>query len=101
MKVLVTDRERLEIEARARAASMPPSTYLRTVGLGYRLKSTLDQQQIGTLAKLNADQGRLGGLLKLWISSRPGDGAPVFDVRKLLRQIEETQKRLKAVLERL
>jgi hypothetical protein len=34
------------------------------------IKSILDQNSIADLAKVNADQGRLGGLLKLWLTNR-------------------------------
>jgi len=51
--------------------------------------------------RVNADQGRLGGLLKLWLSDRPGDGASTSDVRRLLREIEETQITLRKLVQRL
>jgi hypothetical protein len=40
-------------------------------------------------------------LLKLWLSDRPGAGVSAFDVRKLLRQIEEAQARLRQAIGRL
>ena len=75
----------------AKAADHSISGYLRRVGLGAQLKPVLDLQLILELVKINGDQGRLGGLLKLWLSERPGAGASAFDVRKLLRQVEATQ----------
>jgi hypothetical protein len=51
--------------------------------------------------KINADQGRLGGLLKLWISERPGQGAAVADVRRLLLQIEEAQAEIRRLVQTL
>ena len=101
IKVLVTTAERQVIERGALAAAMPPSSYLRVLGLGHEPKSRLDQQALLSLLKVNADQGRLGGLLKLWLSTRAGHGAPVGDVRKLLKQIEETQLMLRAFVDRL
>lgn len=98
IKVYVSPNERAEITRRARATSHTVSNYLRNVGLAYHVKSTLDEQAIHALAKVNADQGRLGGLLKLWLSERPGDGAPVFEIRKLLNDIQATQTMLKAVV---
>ena len=52
------------------------SVYLKTLGLGYEPKSLLDAERVGELLKACGDLGRLGGLLKLWLSERPGDGAP-------------------------
>jgi hypothetical protein len=101
IKVYVTPVERAEIAERARATSLTASTYLRNVGLGHFPKSTLDARLVWDLAKINADQGRLGGLLKLWLAERPGDGAAAFDVRHLLRDVEDAQRQLKALVGRL
>jgi hypothetical protein len=101
LKVVVTPEERAAITARARAADLSVSAYLRRLGTGFAPKSTLDQQAIGNLLRVNADQGRLGGLLKLWLSEKPGQGMPVYDVRSLLRQIEGVQADLKAIVRRL
>ena len=38
-------------------------------GLGYQPKSVLDHRAIEDLAKVNADLGRLGGLLKMWLAN--------------------------------
>lgn len=101
LKVLLTAAERLVIEERARSAGLPPSTYVRNLGLGYVPKSVLDARLVEGLAKVNADQGRLGGLLKLWLSERPGTGATAFDVRRLLRDIEDVQRQLKQLVRQL
>lgn len=101
LRLYVTPEERAQIETRAQGASLTVSSYLRTLGTGYAPKSTLDQDAILTLVKVHADQGRLGGLLKLWLSEKPGQGAPVFDVRRLLREIEAAQARLKEIVRRL
>ena len=101
LKVVVSPEDRAAIETRARAADLPVSAYLRRLGTGFQPKSTLDQQAIGDLVRMNADQGRLGGLLKLWLSEKPGQGAPAYDVRRLLREIEGVQADLKAIVRRL
>lgn len=93
--------DRATIEARARAVDLSVSAYLRRLGTGFAPNSTLDQQAIGALVKLNADQGRLGGLLKLWLSEKPDQGMPTYDVRRLLREIEGVQADLKAIVRRL
>jgi hypothetical protein len=101
MKVSVNATERAEIETRAQAAGLSVSSYLRAAGLGHPLRSVLDHDAVMALAKVNADQGRLGGLLKLWLSQRPGDGAPETDVRQLLHGIEDLQGALAKVVARL
>ena len=71
------DAEELaEINARCKALKLSRSEYLRNLGLGYQPKGQFDQEAIRSLVKLHADQGRLGGLLKLWLSEKNGNGAP-------------------------
>ena len=53
------------------------------------------------LLKVNADQGRLGGLLKLWLSGQSAASADTMKIRKLLVDIEDCQRALKTVIARL
>lgn len=101
MKVSVSASERAEIEARATAAGLSVSSYLRAAGLGHPVRSALDHEAVTALAKVNADQGRLGGLLKLWLASRPGEGASEREVRRLLGEIEALQGELAKVAAQL
>lgn len=91
LKVYVTPTERQAIERLAAVTRLSVSDYLRNVGLAYQPPSAFDQEAVLTLARINADQGRLGGLLKLWLSEKPGEGAPVKDVREVLHKIEDLQ----------
>jgi hypothetical protein len=45
------------------------SRYLRDVGMGYEPQSVIDAELVRQLSKINGDQGRLGGLLKLWLTN--------------------------------
>lgn len=101
LKVVVSHAERAAIEERAAASGLSVSAYLRGLGVGHEPRSLLDLQAVGTLVGVNADQGRLGGLLKLWLSQRPGEGAATPDVRRLLKQIEDTQAQLRSLVQRL
>jgi hypothetical protein len=101
MKVFVTDDERSRIEERAKATGLSVSAYLRTAGLGHPIKSAIDHVAVMDLAKVNGDQGRLGGLLKLWLVDRPGRGVPEIEVRRLLERIGELQGRLADVVGRV
>ncbi len=101
LKAFVSPAERLAIETKASEAGLSVSAYLRAAALGLKVESTRDHEAILALIKLNADQGRLGGLLKLWLSSRPGEGASSFEVRRLLQQIETLQIELRAIIDRL
>ena len=95
LKVVVSQRERAEIETRAAATGLSVSAYLRNLGLGFQPHSTLDQEAILALLKVNADQGRLGGLFKLWLSGQSAPAAVTPEIRKLLDAIEECQLKIK------
>ena len=95
LQVVVDGRERQLIQARAKEAGLSVSAYLRTLGLGKPVRPVLDQ------ARVNGDQGRLGGLLKLWLVDRPGQGMSEAEVRRLLDRIGELQGRLAEVVGRV
>ena len=102
LRVVVSATERATIEERAKDARLSVSAYLRSAGMGQRARpSRLDHAAVNDLARANADQGRLGGLLKMWLVDRPGRGAPEIEVRRLLDQIREMQGKLAEVAERL
>ena len=98
LKVFVSERERAEVETRAAATGLSVSAYLRNLGLGFQPHSTLDHEAILALLKVNADQGRLGGLFKLWLSGQSAPSAETLEIRKLLIDIDECQRKLKAVI---
>jgi hypothetical protein len=101
MKVFVTDDERTRIERRAAAAGLSVSAFLRAAGLHEPIRSVLDHDAIIALAKVNADQGRLGGLLKLWLSEQPGRGVSGTDIRQLLDRIGAAQAKLAEIAGRV
>lgn len=92
--VWVSEEEYQAIVSHAKRLRLSHSTYLRNLGLGYQPKSQFDQEAVREIVKLHADQGRLGGLLKLWLSERRGEGAAVKDVRSVLHQIESLQMQM-------
>lgn len=99
LKVVVSATERAQIEGSADRCRLSISSYLRNVGLGYEPASRFDREHFRELVKLHADQGRLGGLLKLWLTGeKHGEGASVKDVRSLLKQIESLQMELAKIV---
>ncbi len=86
IRVWVTPEEKQEITDNAKAHGMSASSFLRTVGIGIPVVSKIDKMQVSELAKLNADQGRLGGLLKLWLTN--DEKLAHFDQNKLIGTIE-------------
>ena len=69
--VWVTPNEKAQIEELARATGSSTSAYLRNIGLGYPIKSILDNRRVEELARINGDMGRFGGLLKMWLANDP------------------------------
>lgn len=64
VKVWVTAAEKAAIAEKAAAHSMSNSRYLRKLGLALPIQSTIDHRAVLDLLKINADLGRLGGLLQ-------------------------------------
>jgi hypothetical protein len=99
IKVWCLPEERQAIAAVADAAGLSLSAYLRKIGMGYEIRSILDQERIIALAKINADQGRLGGLLKLWLTNDEKLAGHNSDemrgmIHRVLERILETQAAL-------
>ena len=104
IKVRPFPEERAVLEECAAAARMPLAGFLLAAGLGTTVKSVVDLQHVATLAKAHADMGRLGGLLKLWLS-REGtaglDHPTKAEIRNLLHRIDEAQNTIKTAAERV
>ena len=97
--VRVTPDEKTAIEDFARQTGYSTSSYLRMLGLGYLPKSIVDNQQVMELAHINGDLGRLGGLLKLWLTNdvrtaQFGEST----LRAALARIEDTQDKMIEVM---
>jgi hypothetical protein len=69
IKVWVTPEEKTAIAAKADAHSLSASGYLRRLGLALPVESSIDQRAILDLVKINADLGRFGGLIKMWLTT--------------------------------
>jgi len=106
IKVYCLPSEREQIATNAKAVGLTVSTYLLRVGAGYEVKSTLDSQRVADLAKANADLGRLGGLLKLWLTDDKklealGSAFTQGTLRALLKRIEDTQAEMLEAVRRI
>lgn len=99
LKVYCLPNERALIESNAAAAGMSVSAYLLAVGQGYEVRGVMDYAQVRELARINGDLGRLGGLLKLWLTNdeRTTAFSPTT-IRALLRKIESTQDQMGTVM---
>lgn len=103
IQVVVSDDEFAKIAEAAESVGLSHSAYLRELGLGYAPAPVYDLEAVEQMMKLNADQGRLGGLIKMWLSNderllmfeRESLSKAIFGV---LKQIEELQGELLEVV---
>lgn len=99
LRVPVFPEEKEDIEANAKRAGVSVARYLRDVGLGYQIKGVLDYQHVRELVRVNGDLGRLGGLLKWWLT----DDIRTFHfgedtILALLARIEATQDEMSRIM---
>lgn len=99
LRVPVFPEEKAVIQHHAGQAGLSVARFLREVGQGYRIQGVVDYLQVRELARINGDLGRLGGLLKLWLTddertTRFGEAT----VLALLARIEATQNEMGQVM---
>jgi hypothetical protein len=102
IKVYCMPDDRDEIALLAKNSGNTMSTYLLRVGLGYRVESILDNKRVEELCRINGDLGRLGGLLKLWLTDDPRTAQfGEATIRALLSKIEDTQGEIQEVVRKV
>lgn len=106
IKVWVLPSEKEAIEKNAKSVGLSSSTYLRNVGMGIQVRGVLDQTAVLELAKVNGDLGRLGGLLKMWLSN--DERLAVFkkdqiesSIREALGKIQDLQDQMLTAVKKL
>ncbi|WP_417663137.1 plasmid mobilization protein [Pseudomonas sp.] len=103
IKVYCLPHERERILLNAQASGHSASRYLLLVGQGYEVSSILDYQYVEELARVNADQARLGNLLKLALTHY--DHLPAYGqmqanrtLQTLVDEIRESQQSLRSTM---
>jgi hypothetical protein len=91
MRIYVNPAERSEINAKAKAAGMTVSAYMRAAAMNKRIVSAVDRESLAILSKVHGDQGRLGGLLRMYLNDPDATGSVA---RALLDQIKMVQRDL-------
>ncbi|EKN5104298.1 conjugal transfer transcriptional regulator TraJ [Yersinia enterocolitica] len=102
LRVPVLPDEEILIKANAAAAGLSIAEYLRRLALGHTIYGVIDQHQVIELSKINADLGRLGGLLKLWLTN--DERLVRLDskaIEVLLCRISDTQSAMFEVVKKL
>lgn len=99
--VWMTEDERTEIARRAGVAGLSLSAYLRAAGMNHPIRSQYDYEAVRALVAVAGDLGRLGGLMKLWLGERRGEGAAVKDVNTALQEARKLQDTIRGMLGRV
>ena len=102
LRVPVLPNEENQIKSNSATAGLSIAEYLRRISLGYQIQSSIDKDYILQLAKINGDLGRLGGLLKLWLTQ--DKRVAHFDlqtIKILLTGIKTTQDAMFEVVKKL
>lgn len=100
IKVRVDDQELEIISSNAAGCGLTNAEFLRRLGKGLIPTSKLDQVHVRELCLVAGDLGRLGGLLKFWLSEHRNGGIPKGEVKAsevdgILREIQELSGILK------
>jgi hypothetical protein len=107
LQVRVSPEELTNIVEKASSCSITTAEYLRRLGTGYLPASKLDQFAIRDLCRVAGDLGRLGGLLKLWLSIRRGDYQEIDElidigsIDALWTDLQSLMQKLKSKVEEL
>ena len=104
--VSFTPEEKVRVKAKADQLRLSVSEFLRSLALGYRVPDPNEfaaAQAIGDLLKINADQARLGNLLKLALDVGDEDLSPatIASINDLVADIRRTQATIRAGVESL
>lgn len=99
LQVVLNDSELEYLKKAAKALGVSASNYVRSCALNYKLVPLETLEDVRILAKINGDLGRLGGLLKMWLSN---DERLKFsserELRELLAKINANSKDMEEVM---
>jgi len=99
IKVYCLPQEKTCIAGNANDCGLTVSAYLRTLGQGYQPASIIDNKKVAGLIQVNADLGRLGGLLKLWLSNdRKAAHFNKENIIEVLQDIQANQKEIRLII---
>jgi len=95
--IRVTAAEQQEIQKLAQSVGLSTSEYMRSASLLLEINSRFDNEIIIKLFRLNADQARLGNLLKLTLDTlyEYEDREGIRRINELLLEISATQLKIK------
>lgn len=102
LQVRVLPAEEAEIKINAKNCGLSVADYLRKLGLHYQPKTILDHKSVIELSQVNGDLGRLGGLLKLWLTNKEKvDSLDKAKINLILVDIKKLQDNLVQIAKRI
>lgn len=102
IKVYCLPDERANIAENASRAGLSMSSFLLEVGQGYEVTGVTDYENVRELARINGDLGRLGGLLKLWLTDDERTAQIGVEViTALLIRIEQNQAQMAETMKKI
>lgn len=98
-----TDSEREAIDGNvAKSGLKSRNEFMIRVATGIQITSAIDRQSIEDMIKINANNGRLGGLLKLWLSDHTKtENINTAEIRGVLKLIAKNQNDLSKIIQKL
>lgn len=96
--IRVTEEEKARLNELAQAHGLSLSEYMRQAGLVQEITGRTEIETVLRLAKINADQARLGNLLKLVLDTK---GTSDTAIERLINEIRQTQQLLKEAVNRV
>ncbi|WMW66326.1 plasmid mobilization protein [Nitratidesulfovibrio liaohensis] len=98
MKIYVDPNEYVEIIQSAERTQLSVSTYVRRLCLGMPTPTFEKQKAVRELLGVNADLGRLGGLLKMWLMDEDRNQR---EAERLLHELQQIKALLVQKIEAL
>jgi hypothetical protein len=106
IKIWVSEEEKKRIAANAAACGMSMSAYAKSLALGHKPVCLNNLNELDKVYKLNADLGRLGGLLKMlltndeWLRDMSvGRGMAIATIEDTLFNLRCCQEELRIMIE--
>ncbi|WP_285538309.1 conjugal transfer protein TraJ [Brucella sp. NBRC 12950] len=101
IRLRVSKTEEDEIKERAELSGLTLSAFIRSVALNVPILSAVDLAAADRLERINADLGRVAGLLKLWLATKRGEGAAASDVDALMHDFRSLKMQMKHQIDSL
>jgi len=99
ISVRVTEIEFAIIKRKAYYSAFTMSSYLRNLGMNYRIKSRVDARAVDSLVLCKSDLAKIGGLFKIWLDANENGkrnlGSESYsEIEWIIKDLEKKQDEL-------